>query len=129
MDEFPISLQELQEKTEKLQYAPFDLTLGGKQMKIVVADETDLYLVYHSQAQVLFGSKNLAQGPMVGRVLYHILELWPSSVLEVPNPEGFTRSALKEFMESVVEFSDLNDDQLQKATEFFNSLRETDVDQ
>lgn len=127
--ELPMSLQELQEKYSELVYTPFELNLGGKQIRIVIADDTDLYLVYQTQAQVLFGTKNMQQGGMVGRILYHILELWPTSVLEVRDTKAFTRSALKEFMESVVEFADLKPRQLEKASEFFNSLKVDHDDQ
>lgn len=120
--EFPTDLKTVQKSHKELTYAPFELQLGGKTINIVIADNETLYLLYKAQAQVIGSSSVDTSGTLIGETMYHLLELWPTSVLRVDQPQQFEQQALRSFMERVVEFSSLQGEQLQAAAKFLNSL-------
>lgn len=121
-DEFPFSLKELVERHESLEKVPFQIRLGGKVLEIVVGDEKDLYLIYEMQQQVIYGTRNLEQGPLLARMLALLIELWPTSVFEVEDVPKLRREVMSSFVDWFMEFGEASDEALRAAQAFKDSL-------
>lgn len=114
--EFPFPVKQLTQRYRRLEKVPFRLELGGKSLEIIVADSEDLYLIYDLQQQVIYGVEGLNQPPMISRLLSVLIELWPTSVLDVKNPKVFKKAIVGGLMDWALEFGGLTREQEKAAS-------------
>lgn len=121
--EYPFSLKKLIEDYEKVEKIPFQIQLGGKLIEVVVANDTDLYLIYEMQQQVIYGVKGLKQAPLLARMLALLVELWPTSVFEVEDVPKLRSEVMRDFVEWYLEFGEVSPETSEAAQAFMASLK------